>query len=266
MPCSAARRARRQVEPERCLAGARARDATRGDNRRFAEAFLPLGCNAPGRNASNRDHAVSFRPECSEHRALSATSRHHRRLFLGSRTRATSSRELALALSLGHSLNSNPNLDPNQAVYGGNGGGGGGASGREEEFVRSARRAGPLEEFQEEAVLARRRRARAGQVLRRLLSPPIPQPTLVIHVAGLRCRTLTRKVSCKCLVIYLRAGGVPTRHTHRSDGLHTRYPLERTHTNTHKHIAHVIPRAKALVISPGQTSRELPLGKGASTS
>ena len=26
---------------------------------------------------------------------------------------------------------------------------------------------------------------------------------------------------------------MPTRHTHKSDGLHTRHPLERTHTNTH---------------------------------
>ena len=29
--------------------------------------------------------------------------------------------------------------------------------------------------------------------------------------------------------------GVPTRHTHKSDGLHTRHPLERTHTHTNKH-------------------------------
>ena len=51
-----------------------------------------------------------------------------------------------------------------------------------------------------------------------------------------------------CLdVIYINAPeGCPhgdTAHTHKSDGLHTRHPLERTHTNTHthtnKHIAHV---------------------------
>ena len=35
--------------------------------------------------------------------------------------------------------------------------------------------------------------------------------------------------------LYLRAGGVPTRHTHTWDGLHTRHLLESTHTNTHKH-------------------------------
>ena len=35
-------------------------------------------------------------------------------------------------------------------------------------------------------------------------------------------------------VYYLRAGGVPTRHTHNWDGLHTRHLLESTHTNTHK--------------------------------
>merc|ERR1712194_272895 len=35
--------------------------------------------------------------------------------------------------------------------------------------------------------------------------------------------------------LYLRAGGVPTRHTHKWDGLHTRHLLESTHTNTHKH-------------------------------
>ena len=34
---------------------------------------------------------------------------------------------------------------------------------------------------------------------------------------------------------YERAGGVPTRHTHKSDGLHTKHPLERTDTNRHKH-------------------------------
>ena len=33
---------------------------------------------------------------------------------------------------------------------------------------------------------------------------------------------------------YLRAGGVPTRHTHKWDGLHTRHLLESTHTNTQK--------------------------------
>ena len=38
--------------------------------------------------------------------------------------------------------------------------------------------------------------------------------------------------------VYLRAGGVPTRHTHKSDGLHTRHLLESTHTNTHKHTFH----------------------------
>ena len=31
--------------------------------------------------------------------------------------------------------------------------------------------------------------------------------------------------------VYLRAGGVPTRHTHKLDGLHTRHLLESTHTN-----------------------------------
>ena len=36
---------------------------------------------------------------------------------------------------------------------------------------------------------------------------------------------------------YLRSGGVPTRHTHRSDGLHTRHLLESTHTNTNKRTA-----------------------------
>ena len=34
------------------------------------------------------------------------------------------------------------------------------------------------------------------------------------------------------LYLYLRAGGVPTRHTHKWDGLHTRHLLESTHTNT----------------------------------
>ena len=36
---------------------------------------------------------------------------------------------------------------------------------------------------------------------------------------------------------YLRSGGVPTRHTHRWDGLHTRHLLESTHTNTNKRTA-----------------------------
>ena len=35
--------------------------------------------------------------------------------------------------------------------------------------------------------------------------------------------------------VYLRAGGVPTRHTRKWDGLHTRRLLESTRTNTHKH-------------------------------
>ena len=35
--------------------------------------------------------------------------------------------------------------------------------------------------------------------------------------------------------ILTRRRGVPTRHTHKWDGLHTRHLLESTHTNTHKH-------------------------------
>ena len=35
--------------------------------------------------------------------------------------------------------------------------------------------------------------------------------------------------------MFLRAGGVPTRHPPKWDGLHTRHLLESTHTNTHKH-------------------------------
>ena len=34
---------------------------------------------------------------------------------------------------------------------------------------------------------------------------------------------------------HANAGGVPTRHTHKWDGLNTRHLLESTHTNTHKH-------------------------------
>ena len=40
--------------------------------------------------------------------------------------------------------------------------------------------------------------------------------------------------------MYLRAGGVPTRHTHKWDGLHTRHLLESTHTNTHKHTIYLL--------------------------
>ena len=35
---------------------------------------------------------------------------------------------------------------------------------------------------------------------------------------------------------------MPTRHTRKSDGLHTRHPRERTHTNTHKHKRTQSPR------------------------
>jgi len=34
---------------------------------------------------------------------------------------------------------------------------------------------------------------------------------------------------------WTRRRGVPTRHTHKWDGLHTRHLLQSTHTNTHKH-------------------------------
>ena len=64
--------------------------------------------------------------------------------------------------------------------------------------------------------------------------------------------------------IFIRAGGVPTRHTHKWDGLHTRHLLEsthtksQTHTNTHKHTVHVIPRARALTPQPRHRRRSHP--------
>ena len=52
------------------------------------------------------------------------------------------------------------------------------------------------------------------------------------------------------LYIYAPRRGAHTRHTHKWDGLHTRHLLESTHTNTHKHTVHVIPRARALTPQP----------------
>ena len=44
--------------------------------------------------------------------------------------------------------------------------------------------------------------------------------------------------------------GGHTAHTQIGRRTHEAPPLERTHTNTNKHIAHVIPRAKALTPQP----------------
>ena len=66
------------------------------------------------------------------------------------------------------------------------------------------------------------------------------------------------------LYVLTRLGGVPTRHTHKWDGLHTRHLLESTHTNTHKHKqTHSAARqstVRAHAVAPPSSSEE-----GAST-
>ena len=81
-------------------------------------------------------------------------------------------------------------------------------------------------------------------------------------------RYFTRYCPALCIAIaiaiqystYSRAGGVPTRHTHKWDDLHTRHLLESTHTNTHKHKqTHSAARqstVRAHAVAPPSSSEE----------